>query len=269
MKKVLLLSAAASMVAACGGPNLNCDDSGFKENVVDHYNRTVLESIKKSLISDAEGVLPNPAESVSKEVIEKISSIKLSDVRLVSKNDQTNEAVCSANYTVTVDGQEFKNPIRYRLEYLLDLKKTNVQVFNEGATAVSITIANAISKYSNPFRSANTDVRRQRENERIGEFQAIENLYVDASKSSETTYDRCVDKVDSAEARNRCDKEQVENKFKIYREMIGALPSKFEQCVHMRAFALYMENEGKSRRDQKPLLSSDINQWKEECKRSS
>jgi hypothetical protein len=214
-------------------------------------------------------VLPNPAESVSKEIIEKISSIKLTDVRLVSKNEQTNEAVCSANYTVTVDGQEFKNPIRYRLEYLLDSKKTNVQVFNEGATAVSITIANAISKYSNPFRSANTDFRRQHENERIGEFQAIENLYVNASRSSEATYDRCVEKVDSPEARSRCDKEQVENKFKIYREMIGALPTKFEQCVNMRAYGFYMDNENKYSSDRKPLLSSEINQWKEACRQSS
>lgn len=268
MKKVLFLSVAASMLAACGGPNLNCDDSGFKDNVVDHYNRTVLENIKKSLVSDAEGVLPNPAESASKDVIEKISGIKLADVRLISKNEQTNEAVCSANYTVSVDGQEFKNPIRYRLEYLLDSEKTNVQVFNEGATAVSVTIANAISKYSNAFRSANASVRSQRENERVAEWQAIDRLYVNATKSSETAYEQCIDKVDSPEARNRCDKEHGENKFKIYRDMIGTLPTKFDQCVNMRAYGFYMENENKYD-GRKPLLSSDINQWKEGCRQSS
>lgn len=74
------------------GPTPDCDDSGFKDKVVEHYNRTALESIKNRLISSAEGLHPSPAESVAKEVIGKISDIKLADVRLVSKNEQTKEA---------------------------------------------------------------------------------------------------------------------------------------------------------------------------------
>lgn len=269
MKKLFCITAAASILAGCGGPNLNCDDAEFKNQVVDHYNRTVLESIKKSLVSSAEGVLENPVDAVNKDVFGKIAGIRLSDVRQLSQSSGSKEATCSAKYAVTVDGQDFKNTIRYRLEYLLDSKKTSVHVFDDDTGNVSLTIGKAIVKYADAFRSANTEIRMQRETKRIDDFSAIENLYVSAKESAEKPYEQCLDKVDGLEARNRCETSLVENKYKIYRDLIGALPSKLDQCVNMRAFALYMENEGKSRSDQKPLLSSDINQWKEECKRSS
>ena len=269
MKKMLFLSAVVSVVSACGGPNLDCDDSGFKDKVVEHYNRTVLEDIKNRLISDAEGVQPNPAESVAKEVIGKISDIKLAGVRLISKNEQTKEAVCVADYTVTVDGQAFKTPVRYRLEYLLDSKKTDVLVFNNEAGSVSTTIATAISRYSNAFQSANTEVRRQRERARVADFHAIENLYVEARKSAEKINGECKAKAESPDASARCDKEMVENKYLIYRDLIGALPTQLDQCVNMRAYEFYRANENKYLSDRDPLLSRDINQWKEECPQSS
>ena len=269
MKKMLFVSAAVSMLTACGGPNLDCDDSGFKDKVVEHYNRTALENIRNRLVSSAEGLHPNPAESVAKEVIGKISDIKLADVRLISKNEQTKEAVCVANYTVTVDGQAYKNPIRYRLEYLLDSKETNVLVFNEEAWKVSSTIATAISKYSEAFRSANAEVGRQRERERVADFHAIENIYVEARKSAEEISGECKAKAESPDASARCDKEMVETKYRIYRDLIGALPTKFDQCVNLRAYEFYRANENKYVSDRDPLLSRDINQWKEECRQSS
>ena len=265
MKKLLCVTAAASILAGCGGPNLNCDDAEFKDQVVDHYNRTVLENMKKSLISSAEGFFQDPVEAVNKEVFGKISGIRLSDVRQLSQSNESKEAICSANYTVTVDGQEFKNAIRYKLEYLLDSKKTTVQIFNDDAGKVSLTIAGAVGKYSSAFRSANVEMGRQREAERVAEFNAVNDLYVSAKESAEKPYEQCLEKADGPEAINRCQTNRVENKYKIYRDLIGALPTKFDQCVNMRVFAFYMENEGKS----KPLLSSDINQWKDECKRSS
>ena len=266
---MLFLSAVVSMVSACGGPNLDCDDSGFKDKVVEHYNRTVLENIKNRLVSDAEGVQPNPAESVAREVIGKISGIKLGGVRVISKNEQTNEAVCLAHYTVTVDGQEFMNPVRYRLEYLLDSKKTVVKVFTNEAGSVSTTISTAISQYTNAFRSANAEVRSQRESARVSDFHAIENLYVEAKESAEKINGECKEKADSTEAKGRCDKEMVESKYRIYSDLIGALPSKFDQCVNLRAYEFYRANENKYGSGRDPLLSRDINQWKKGCRQSS
>lgn len=57
-----------------------------------------------------------------------LSPPTLVDIQTTSKNEETKQSTCKANYSFEYNGRQRKIPIEYSLSYLQDSDKTNVSV---------------------------------------------------------------------------------------------------------------------------------------------
>lgn len=108
MKKLIAILIVTALTGC--GSDIDCNDDNFK-------------AIALQLIQDS-------LEKVAwyREMKIALSPPTLVDIQTTSKNEETKQSTCKANYSFEYNGRPRNIPIEYSLSYLQDSNKTNVSL---------------------------------------------------------------------------------------------------------------------------------------------